>query len=47
MTTKSLKPEEIVSAKHKRTNFEQIFFLLILVLIGVFGPFTYLTYGMV
>lgn len=47
MTTKSLKPREVVSTPHKRTNFEKIFFLVILVLIGVFAPFTYLTYGMV
>ena len=46
MTTKSLKPQEVITAPHKRNNFEKAFLLIIVCLIGIFAPFTYLTYEM-
>ena len=48
MTTKSIKSQENSNkAGNRRTNFENLFFIIILVLIGIFCPFTYLTYEMI
>ena len=50
MTTKTItqkkKLEESTPA-HKRNNIEKVLFIVILVMIAIFGPFTYLTYDMI
>jgi len=47
MTTKNIKSQENSNkAGNRRTNFENLFLIIILVLIGIFCPFTYLTYEM-
>ena len=51
MTTKGKEKSKLekkeTTPAHKRNSFEKLFLIVILVLLAIFGPFTYFTYEMI